>query len=463
MSSILLVNPPVLNPGKTKKLRALSPPLGLLSLAAYVEQKGISVQVIDLALEPEKIDSLKTKSREPQSLVGITSTTNTIGSALTVAETIKRNDTGAFIVMGGPHPSVLPDDVVKHSQVDCAVIGEGESILLELFNRHNENDEWHSTPGIAYMNDGKVVVNPPGKLLADLDDLSFPARHLVPFKKYKSSPIHYKRSPSTAVITSRGCPFKCTFCSNPVHGRKIRFRSPENIVAELKHLKSEYGIRDFNLFDDTFTVNRNRVINVCELMIKEKLDLTWSCGSRVDTIDPDVLKIMKRAGCWFISFGIESGSERLRKLIKKGITEKQIFTAFRYCKEAGIESRAFFMLGLPTETEQESEATISFARKLDPDFMQFSLTVPYPGSEIYDQALAEGWFPPEWEKFQTYPEDEPVYVPAGRSGKELRELQNRAFKSIYFRPAYILKRLTKLRSWAELRKYVSSFFELLKW
>ncbi len=463
MFDVLLINPPVLNPGKVKKIRATSPPTGLLSLAAFLEHKGAAVRILDLALQPELIIALEKEFINPTALVGITSTTNTIGSALDIAKHIKERNPGAFVVFGGPHPSVLPEDVLKHDQVDCVVIGEGELLLYELFSSYSKNDSWKSAEGIAFISDGKLVINPHSNFIEDLDSLPFPARHLVPFKKYCSSPVSYKRLPSTPVITSRGCPYKCTFCSNPVHGRCVRNRSPENIIEELKILKRDYGIRDINFWDDTFTLNKKRVAEICNLLIKEKLDLTWCCASRVDTINPEILEIMKDAGCWLVSFGVESGVERLREKIHKGITEEQIFRAFEGCKKLGIETRAFFMLGLPTETEQDSIDTINFSKKLNPDFLQFTLTVPYPGSALYREAMAEGWNPPDWGEFQTYPEGEPVYVPAGRSGKELNRLQSKAFKSLYFRPAYILKRLRKLRSWDELQKYTVVFIDMLHW
>ena len=463
MFDILLINPPILNPGKVKKIRAISPPVGILSLAAYLEDKGLYVRVLDLALQPELYDTLKNEFDAPGRIVGITSTTNTIGSALDVAKIVKQYNPDSFVVLGGPHPSILPEDVLSNREVDCVVIGEGELSLYNLTSSYKQGSDWKATPGIAFNDVNRVIINPQTNYVDNLDSIPFPARHLVPFKQYRSSAISHKRTPSTCVITSRGCPYKCTFCSNPVHGRKVRSRSPENVIEELKLLKRDFRIRDITFWDDTFTVSKKRVESICRLIIEENLDLTWSCASRVDTISPDLLKIMKEAGCWLISFGIESGVGRLREKIHKGITEEQIFRAFKSCKQAGIETRAFFMLGLPTETVEESEATLSFAKKLNPDFLQFTLTVPYPGSELYNEALSEGWIPPDWGEFQTYPEDKPVYVPTGRLPNELREMQNKAFKSTYFRPSYILKRLWKIRSWDELLEHSKVFLNMLRW
>lgn len=197
-------------------------------------------------------------------------------------------------------------------------------------------------------------------------------------------------------------------------------------------------------------------------MKKEGLALTWSCSTRVDTVDLEILKTMKEAGCWLISFGVESGVGRLRKKIKKSISEEQILKAFENCKKVEIENRAFFILGFPTETKEESQKTIEFAKRLNPDFVQFTLTTPYPGCELFQEAVSESWHPPRWENFQTYSE-KPVYIPSGRSDKELMATQTKAFKSFYLRPKYIFNRLKKIRSYKEFKKHVALFFNLLNW
>ena len=292
--------------------------------------------------------------------------------------------------------------------------------------------------------------------------LPFPARHPVPLKKYKATPTNYKRWPSTPVVTTRGCPFQCTFCSNPVHGKIVRFRSPENIIEELVLLKREFGIRDVSFWDDTFTINIERTKQICELLVNENLNLVWNCATRVDTVNLELLKIMKEAGCWQISFGVESGVDRLRRKINKGISDEQIFKAFKNCRKVGIETKAFFMLGIPTETKEESHKTIEYAKRLNADFAQFALTTPYPGCELFREAVSQGWSPPNWENFQTYPENVPVYIAEGRSGKELMDIQTEAFKSFYLRPRYILNRMNKLRSYEEFKKHLAVFYNLIR-
>ncbi len=458
---VLLINPPVESWGKMKSIRHSSPPLGLLSVAAYLEKKRFSVEVLDYSLEQIDEDRLLHVISNIK-IVGITATTNNIGSALEIAEKIKNINRNIFIVFGGAHSSVLPKELLGKDFVDFVVIGEGEYVFFMLCRALTEGGKFEDIEGIAYKKNQEVIINQRSRYIEELDDLPFPARHLVPFNRYKATPINYKNWPSTPVITSRGCPFNCTFCSNPVHGRKLRLRGAENVIEELILLKREFGIRDVVFWDDTFTVDNKRIKHLCDLLIKKNLRLTWSCATRVDTIDLKLLKRMKDAGCWQVSFGVESGVSRLRKKIRKNITNQQIMAAFGYCRKVGIQTRAFFILGLPTETEEETEKTVEFTKELNPDFAQFTLATPYPGSDLFQEAVSEGWVPPDWDKFQTYPEDKPVYVPENRTSGSLTEAQSKAFKSFYLRPRYLASRLLKIKSFPDFIKNAKVAVNLMK-
>jgi len=464
MADIILINPPVSSWGKVEGIRKVSPPLGILSLAAFLEGRGYKVNVYDLALGPGQMDPLLSSLKSGRAgIVGITSTTSTLNSALKIAEDIKKKHSGIFVVFGGPHPTIRPEDLLEKDYVDCVVRGEGELTFSELCSRKLNNENWRDINGIAFTENGNLKINPLPDYIRDLDALPFPARHLVSFRRYGSTPVNYKRLPSTPVITSRGCPFQCTFCSNPVHGKQTRFRGAENIIGELILLKEKYGIRDVVFWDDTFTLDRSRIERICQLMNEEKLNLSWSCATRVDTVDRNILKMMKESGCWQVSFGVESGVDRLRQKIKKNISEEQIVKTFENCRKLNIETRAFFMLGIPSETREESLRTIEFAKRLEPDFAQFTLTVPYPGCELFEEATAQGWVPPKWENFQTYPKDDPVYVTEGRFGGELADIQTRAFRSFYLRFKYVFNRLKKIRSYEEFKKYLILFLNMLRW
>jgi radical SAM superfamily enzyme YgiQ (UPF0313 family) len=457
-AEIILINPPNYSFGRVQSIRKTSPPLGLLYIGTFLKKKGYRVKIIDGMIQPGLLEDMS-KADSNFKVVGLTSTTPTVASALATARMIKENKPNCSIVLGGPHACICYPDLIQEECVDYVVLGEGEYVFENLCNAIISGKVIKDWSGII-SKDHRVKVSRPGYII-ELDNIPFPDRSLIPLKAYVLSPINYKTKPSAQVITTRGCPFGCTFCSNPVHGRKVRHHSPEYVIEEIKYLKREFGVKDIAFWDDTFTLDAGKVETICRLMLKENLACTWSCTGRVDRINADLLRLMKKAGCWQIAFGVESGSERLLKKIKKGITRSQIISAFDLCNNIGIETRAFFILGIPSETLSESYETIEFAKSLKPSYAQFSLAVPYPGSEWYHEAIATGWSSPEWEYFNTYPQDEPVYVPSGRTGKELFDLQSYAVKSFYFRPSYIFNRLKSINSMRDLVKYIRVAYNLI--
>jgi len=459
-SEILLINPTQYSFGRLKRIRKTSPPLGILYIATFLKKKGFGVRVIDGMVEPESLDGDFISNSKAIEVVGITCTTPVVPGALSIAERIKRGHPDCVVVLGGAHASVCYEELIENKFIDFVVKGEGEypfeRICQWVLNKRPIDDY----SGI--MDNANPLNRRQSKYISNLDDIPFPDRSLIPFGKYELSPINYKRKPSTPVITTRGCPFRCTFCANPVHGKKTRFHSPEYVIEEIKYLIKDFSVRDIMFWDDTFTLKTERVETICRLMLREDLRVTWSCAARVDRIDKNLLALMKRAGCWQISFGVETGSERLLKKIEKGISKDQIISALNLCKEVGIETRGFFILGIPSETLAESYDTMAFAKEINPSYVQFSLAVPYPGSEFYENAISEGWQRPEWKEFNTYPEDQPVYVPRGRSAEELIDIQTKAVRDFYFRPAYILDRFKHITSMYDLLTKAKVAFNLLR-
>jgi anaerobic magnesium-protoporphyrin IX monomethyl ester cyclase len=456
---IVLVNPPHYDFGRVKHVRKASPPLGLLYMATVLRNKGYRVKLLDGMVEPEwfrpeGIAGLSSK------VVGITATTPSIGAALSVAELFKRAHSDSVVVLGGPHPSILPEQVAANEFVDFVIVGEGE-IQFESLCKSILNHE-PNMPTVAAVTKNRLSTPITPDFIRDLDSIPFPDRNLIPLLKYEMSPVNYKRVPSTPAITSRGCPYRCSYCSNPVHGRRVRRHSPGYAVEEILYVSRTFGIKDISYWDDTFTLDRQWIEEFCRLIIDRGIDITWSCTSRVDRIDEGILQLMKRAGCWCISLGVETGSDRLLEVIRKGITKAQVLKAFDICKRVSMDTRAFFILGIPSETREESAETIEFAKRLNPTFAQFTMAVPYPGSEFFDQAKAEGWIPPDWGNFCTYPEDAPVYITKGRTGKELVDLQGQAFRQFYFRAAYVWRRLASLRSVGDLVKNINLAYHLLR-
>jgi radical SAM superfamily enzyme YgiQ (UPF0313 family) len=270
------------------------------------------------------------------------------------------------------------------------------------------------------------------------------------------------------IIVARGCPFKCSYCSR-TFGRTFRAHSIERIIEEIQDLIETYRIRQINIEADTLTVKKTFLRDLCHALIENGIQqkIRWTCESRVDTIDEDMLNLMKQAGCWQISYGVETGSQRLLNLINKGVTLTQVEQAFRLTKKAGISIRGFFMLGLPTETRQESFETIAFAKKIDPLWAQFTITVPYPGTQMFDELDRAGQIRTyDWRRYNTWSgwkgEDEIPFIPEGRTIEELAELQKMALRAFYLRPSVIWKFMKTIRSPKDLEKYFNGFLVLLK-
>jgi radical SAM superfamily enzyme YgiQ (UPF0313 family) len=379
-----------------KKIEGSMPPLGLAYVASYLEKNSIKVRIIDIHAEKLPAVSLLDTVVNNPAYIGITATTMTVVSALETAAVCRIKFPGAKIVFGGVHPTIMPEDVLKSPDVDFVIRGEGERPFLELI----QGKSLPEIPGLSYKMDGAYVHNPEGALIENLDTLPFPAYHLLPVKNYIPTLGSYKRLPAISLITSRGCPGKCTFCLGSYLGGKVRIHSTQYIIAEIKTLIKDYGIKEISFYDDTFTAFKNKVRDFCNIIINEKIDITWPCFARVDFVDEDILKLMKKAGCHQIMYGIESGNDEILKNIKKRTSLKRAVEVVAMTKKAGIECRATFMLGNPGETQQTMEETLAFAKKLDPDIALFNITTPYPGTEIYAWADSNGYLKTkDWSKY----------------------------------------------------------------
>ena len=297
-------------------------------------------------------------------------------------------------------------------------------------------------------------------MVEKLDSLPHPARHLLKNELYRPAPEITMTNPSKiqSLITSRGCPYECIFCSaRLLSGRRYRFHSPERIMEEIEQLVQNYDAQEVVFLDDNFTVNRQRVLKFCDLLLEARLpkQLIWACNGRVDEVDPEVVSKMYAAGCRLISFGIETGVERLLELVKKGITLEQSRNAVRWAKDAGIRVRTTLILGLPTETEADTRTTVEFAKSLGSDFAKFSLATPYPGTELCQIAEEQGLLTShDWSRassmagFSSY---DPLFVPKGRTGEEMKRWQRRAMREFYLRPRQIWAVLSQTKTKADVR------------
>ncbi|HDI46267.1 MAG TPA: radical SAM protein, partial [Candidatus Methanomethylia archaeon] len=295
--------------------------------------------------------------------------------------------------------------------------------------------------GIAFRDEGKVIVTPPRPLIQNLDEIPFPARHLLPMDKYT---VLGQQTVIGHVMSSRGCPFRCIFCSSSrIFGRVWRGRSPKNVVDEIEELCDKWKAKHIEFADDTFTLNMKRAEEISKEIIRRGLDIFWACGARVDTLRRELVQWMKKAGCHVIYIGVESGSQRILNLLKKGIRLEQVIKAVKWLKEAGMEITASYVIGTPGETKEEVERTIKFAVKLDTDFAQFTAMTPYPGTEVYEYAKREGLLlTNDWSKFTTI---KPVMRTKELSAEEIEKLVSRAYRKFYLRPKFLWRQLKKGR------------------
>ena len=445
------------------------PPLGILSLAAYLRVHGYNVAVIDSLINCWDVEQTASVviERSPK-IVGFSAITPIYHRAVNCANIIKKKSPNQLIVLGGHHASVMCEDIIKKDRCfDIVAFGEGELTMLELiecyrskdfncFEFIKDYDTLRKIKGIAFRQKDGIIINDKRELIQDVDELPLPARDLVPIEKYIPLPNQYKLLPSVHMVVIRGCPYKCAFCSNnSVFGRKIRARSPEKVIYEIKCLKEKYDVKEISFWDDMMTSNKRWLVELCDLMIQNELGITWTCYSRVDTVTKELLLKMKKAGCWNIFFGFESGVQDLLENINKGITLEQIQNASRWCKEVGIEIRASFMLALPGETPELAQKTIDFAKKLNPEYAQFCITTPYPGTKLYDEAEKWGRLSLDYSKFNIW---EPVFIPYGYKDKDqINKLEKKATFEFYFRPIIVINLLKKLKSWEDIKRYYKGF------
>jgi radical SAM superfamily enzyme YgiQ (UPF0313 family) len=328
-------------------------------------------------------------------IVGITVWTTFAASAFKVASLCKEYDEDLPVIMGGPHISIKYDEVIKIcSHVDFLVRGEGEETILELVNvlqeyvntkkKDNLSNDLSRIKGLSYRDNNQIVHNPSRPFIKDLNSIPYPARELLWNKNT------YNSEDMGLLMTSRGCPYNCFYCATSIWERKTRYRSINNVINEIKLVMDNYDTQQFTLKDDSFTVNRQRVIEFCDKLKEENLDISWDCNTRVDLIDEKLLKTMKLAGCNSIKVGIETGSDRLLKLINKKTTLTQARKAAKLIRKAGIHWTGYFMMGLPSETKQETYQTLKFMRELRPDFASLSVYEPFPGTRLFEIGIEKG-------------------------------------------------------------------------
>ena len=379
--------------GKFEGLARSCMPLGLALLGAILREKKYDVYCIDTTVDYTSDDELKEKLKKDNPyIVGVSILSPMIDAARKKIKLIRETLPKAMIIAGGAHITYYPKEAFDHFPgIDIAFFGEAERSFPKLLEElKKENPDLSKVKGIVYKKDSQVVQNPAEPFIENLDELPMPARDMFPIHKYKPSVTRYKQLPSTSMYTSRGCPYRCAFCTQ-TFGKKVRVRSAEKILEEMMECRNKWGIKDFEFFDDSIAIHRPNLEKLCKLLIESPVKFTWSCQMRVIQVDEKILLLMKKAGCWNIRFGLESGVQRLLDYITKDQTIGEMTKAVNLCDKVGIIAYGGFIIGLPTETIEESWQTINYALSLPLSHCNFAIYEPRPNTRLFKMAQEEGF------------------------------------------------------------------------
>lgn len=435
--SILLIHPLGYRPEAAgrdiSRLANLMPPLGLASIAAYLEQRGISAHIVDCFAHPDDQRVIRDTLREVRpAFVGFSCTTSSFLDGVRLAAMARSELPGIRTVFGGPHVSALRERLLRdYPEIDFAVVGEGEETLAELIAAGGEGAE--RIPGVVSRRGDEVVfAGHRGKGL-ELDSLPFPAyEKLAGYPAAYRLPIfNYPSTPNTSCISSRGCPYACSYCDRSVFRRTFRYNSAEYLYAHLEYLRERFGIRHVNFYDDQFTFNRQRVEDFCRIMVDCPLGMTFNCAVRAEHVDLELLRQMKGAGCWMASLGIETGDPELLAQHRQNADLQMLAEKIRQIKQAGIRVKGLLMMGLPGETETSIRRSMEYVYSLPIDDFNLAKFTPFPGSPLYEKIHELGSFDEDWEQMDCM---QFRFVPHGMSRERLEELFTEFYKRHFQRP-----------------------------
>lgn len=415
------------------------PSLGILMLAAVAREAGCSSTVVDassLGLTTEELLGRLLEAR-PEVLC-LSATTLAIGSAAAFALAAKQSLPALTVIVGGPHVTAVPHETMnRFAAFDMAVVGEGEITLVELLKALQTGAPLAAVQGLLYRDGGNLQATGRRPFITNLDTLPMPAWDLLEGfpERYLPAPFKVRRLPAATLVTSRGCPNACIFCDRSVFGSSCHAFSAEYVVRQMVELRQRYGIREISFEDDTFVTFKARLEEICRRLIELRLDISWSCLGRVNHVTADNLRLMRQAGCWQVSYGIESGSAEILALAKKRVTLEQIRQALTLTQEAGIRTKGFFIMGHPGETSQSLRMTIDFALQAPLDDISVSLMTPFPGTELHARVAEFGVFDGGWDEMNLL---NAVFIPHGLSRQELTAAQRELVKRFYLRPRVVV-------------------------
>jgi len=420
------------------------PPLTLLYTAAILEKEGFEVMMLEANGWGLKIEDVERKIHQFKPDLLLTRfAIDTIPQDAKVARITKKINPNCVTLVRSKIISdspLLQEEVFKNYPIDFLLDGDIEVIVPQIAKAKAGKQSLKGVKGLIFQEKGKIKKTGRAEKIKDINRLPFPAYHLSGgISCYQTGT---QRPPFTNVFSSRGCPYHCQFCSS--HDT-YQARTPENVVEELEWLVKDYGLKNFYFFDDAFTINQKRASKICQGIIKKGLKLRWSCGTRVDSVSPDLLKEMKQAGCWMIAYGIESGNQEILNRNYKDFALADAQKAVKQTKKAGIAAYAMFVLGLPGETKKTIEKTFKFIEKLNPDYVQYCVAVPFPNTPFFEEYKKKGWITTDdWTKYN--PLGYPVISTPEISDQELHQFHYQGYRRFLFRPKFLLSRLS-IRNW----------------
>lgn len=438
---ILLISP-------SFNVHTIAPPLGLGYIASILLENGYKVKILDPSKKKLSIDDLIDiiLALKPD-LVGLSILTSRYNLSKELIAKIKEKLPQTKIVIGGVHVSALPEASVKDLKADYGVIGEGEYTLLELLDCLREKNTVKNILGLAYQHNGTIKINPKRPHIADLNSIPFPAWELMKPKDYPPMPhqFFFKKYPTAPIMTTRGCPHTCKFCAaESIWGRKYRMRTAKNIVDEIELLITKYGVKEIHIEDDNFTLIKKHAMDVCNEIIKRKLNIVWKCpnGVRADTLDNELLEKMKESGCYQLAFGIESGNQEILNNLNKKLDLKKIPKLVKAVKAAGIEIHGFFILGLPGETYETAMETIRYSKSIGLDVANYATLAYLPGSAIFNDWIKQRKNDSiDWSNINYYT-PQPT---ASLTSNQLKKIQRKALLGFYLSPKVLYNHIKKLK------------------
>lgn len=438
------------------------PPLGLLYLQASLKIGGYRCVLRDLGqANPTDVELKSLVAQESPDVVGISAVTHKLVDVLRVARIAKAWNPAVHVCIGGPHTGIFPHETLQLESVDSIVIGEGEIAFQLLLEQLCTADVNRPIPGVYLKQSYESRQLEAGPGISDLDTIPFPQHNQSELPTYYE--VMGGTELFTTMITSRGCPFQCSFCSTPKE--QCRMRSVTNVIEELAECVA-VGFRSFYFVDDTFNLDEQRVLELCEGIIDHQFNIRWSCRARVDRVSQRSLTAMKRAGCDRIQLGVETGTQVGLNILNKGITLTQVQNVFAWVRKSGIASVAYFMIGLPNErTAAEIEKTLAFAISLDPDFAMFNVFTPYPGTALYNEALARGIIPDDYWKqyaFNPEPDFKPPVWSESMTREDMYRILDKIYRRFYWRPKMLWRTLTRIEGLPDLKRKLGAGWKVLR-